>query len=359
MPRIIFENNSQSEFLRNVKLKNDLSTNYLAVLCQVSPRTIRDWLRGKLTISEKAFRILVTKFSLEIPNNIKIVGDYWYTTKGGKKGALKRFELYGSLGTPEGRRKGGIISQSRRREDPEKYKLLGCNIKKEFKIEKPSLDLAEVTGIILGDGAITNDQLTVSLSSIVDRSYSKFVRCLIRSVFNEHPKIRERLSHHVIVHTLSGAGLVEELERFGFKRGNKVKQQVDFPVWIWQNVEFQKACVRGLMDTDGGCYFHKHKSNGLVYRNFGMCFTNKSLPIVQSVAKVLKSLGLKFSLTNSGTQIYIYSFEEIKKYFNLIGSHNQKNIDKFEFYLNQKSHRVIFNKVGCESGLISDLGKVV
>lgn len=69
--------------------------------------------------------------------------DFWYVTKGARKGALRRLELYGDLGTPEGRRKGGINSQLRRKENPEKYRLLGCNLRKKFKIEKSSIEFAE------------------------------------------------------------------------------------------------------------------------------------------------------------------------------------------------------------------------
>lgn len=79
-----------------------------------------------------------------------------------------------------------------------------------------------------------------------------------------------------------------------------------------------------------------------------------SLPIVRSVAKVLKSLGLKFSITKHGTRIYIYSLKEIKNYFSLIGSNNPKNNEKFNLYLNEKTHRV-----GCGSGLTGDPGKIV
>lgn len=77
-----------------------------------------------------------------------------------------------------------------------------------------------------------------------------------------------------------------------------------------------------------------------MYQNFGMSFANKSLPIVRSVAKVLELVGLEFSITKGGTRIYIYSFEEIKNYFNLIGSNNPKNWKKFNYYLNQKTHRL-------------------
>lgn len=345
MPRIIFKDHNQTEFLSKIKLLSGLSTAELSVFCGVSARTFRDWLRGKFSISERALLALTNKFSLSLPQNIEVVGDFWYTAKGARKGALRRLELYGPPGTQEGRKKGGIISQLRRKANPDYYKLLGCNLRKDFKTIKPSVDFAEVAGIILGDGGISTGQLRISVSSIVDRDYAKYVTHLFERIFGYKPSWCERNDCNAIDLILSGVNLVEELEKLDFVKGDKVKHQVDFPSWIWGNIEFQKACVRGLMDTDGGCYFHKHKTNGLVYRNFGMCFANKSLPIVQSVARVLKSLGLKFSIAKNGTQIYIYSFEEIKKYFNLIGSHNPKNWRKFNLYLSEKTHRV-----GCERG---------
>lgn len=340
MPRIIFQDNNQSQFIKNVKEANGLSNKELASLCGVHERTFRDWMRSKYSISEKAFKILAAKYGSPLPKNIKIVDDYWYVTKGARKGALRRNKLYGPPGSVASRIKGGIISQSRRRTDPNKYRLLGCNVKKDFKVDEPSLAFAEAAGIILGDGGITAYQLRITLSSIVDRPYTLFVISLFQKVFGEKPTSHDCSCCNSIDLTISGVGLVEELERWGFVRGDKVKHQIDFPQWIWKNQEFQKACVRGLMDTDGGCYFHKHKVNGLIYRNFGMCFANKSLPLVQSMARVLKLLGLKFSVAKNGTQIYIYSFEEIKKYFRMIGSSNPKNHRKFKLYLNEKTHRV-------------------
>lgn len=341
MPRIIFSKNSQIGYLKSIKEISGFNSNQLAVICGVVGRSFRDWARGKFSISQIALIGLQNKFpEVEVPKSIRVVDDYWYTAKGGRKGALRRMELYGPPGTPEGRIKGGSVSQLRRKENPEKYKLLGCNIKKNFDIRSPSVKFAEASGIILGDGCISSHQVRISVSSLVDQKYAIFIQKLFKEVFQERPSLTERVKSHTLDLTLSGIGLVEELRRWGFVQGDKVRQQVRFPEWIWKNVQFQKACIRGLMDTDGGCYFHKHKTNGLVYRNFGMCFTNKSLPLVQSMAQVLKSLGLKFSITNNRTQIYIYSFEEIKKYFSLIGSNNPKNNKKFNLYLNEKTHRV-------------------
>lgn len=341
MLRVIFQDNNQSEFVKTVKEISGISNEGLAFLCGVHGRTFRDWVRSKYSISEKAFKILVNKYHLPIPKNIKVAEDYWYVTKGAREGALKRLQLYGPLGTTDGRRKGGRNSQIKRKENPEKYRLLGCNVRKEFKIKKLTVDFAEVAGIILGDGAISNNQLRISVSSLVDRGYAQFISTLFNEVFGMKPSWVEREECHTINLTISGVNLVENLEKWGFIRGNKVIHQVNFPNWIWEDVEFQKACIRGLMDTDGGCYFHKHKCNGILYQHFGMSFANKSFPIVHSMAKVLKSLGFKFSLANKETQIYLYSFKEIKKYFQLIGSNNPKNWKKFNYFLNQKTHRIL------------------
>lgn len=341
MGRVIFHGTEQINFLKEIKLLSRLNSNQLGLLCRVSGRTMRDWLRGKYNISDKALQILIKQFNLQIPKNLKVVNDYWYVKKGARKGALRRMELYGPPGTPDGRSKGGKVSQLRRKENPDYYNLLGCNLRKEIQTLKLSTKFAEVAGIILGDGGISNYQLRITVSSIVDREYARYIINLFEEIFGCKPTWSERSDCHAINLTISSINLIEELEKWGFIPGDKVKHQVSFPVWIWNNFEYQKACVRGLMDTDGGCYFHKHKTNGLIYKNFGMCFTNKSLPLVQSVAQVLKSVGLKFSKAKKGTQIYIYSFEEIKKYFQLIGSHNPKNWKKYNYYLNQRTHRVI------------------
>src|SRR2546421_160816 len=146
MSRVIFKNGDQDIFLKNLKLSSNLTTIQLADLCQVSSRTFRDWLRGKYSISEAALKTLSEKLLCALPKDIEVVQDYWYLVKGARKGTLRRMELYTALGTPEGRKKGGINSQVKRKEKPEKYKLLGCLMRKEFKIEQVSVELAEATG---------------------------------------------------------------------------------------------------------------------------------------------------------------------------------------------------------------------
>jgi transcriptional regulator with XRE-family HTH domain len=235
--RVIFQGNDQGDFLEEIKILSGLKVDEIALICGVSPRTFRDWMRNKFTITETALKSLCNRLDIPIPSNIKIVDNYWYVYKGARLGAAKRFELYGHLGTPEGRKLGGINSQIRRKENPEKYRLLNCNIRKQFKIKIPSTEFAEVAGIILGDGAITNDQIRISLSGIVDRDYSEFVANLFTEVFSERPSILEYKYKNTLEILISGIQLVEELERWGFRRGHKVRNQVNFPNWIWNNLE--------------------------------------------------------------------------------------------------------------------------
>ena len=107
---------------------------------------------------------------------------------------------------------------------------------------------------------------------------------------------------------------------------------------ILPRLQFQKACVRGLMDTDGGVYFHRHISNGIRYRNFGLSFCSHSLPLIQGMARILKKQHFKFSVQNQ-IKIYMYTLSEVERYFREIGTHNPKNMQRLRFYL-QKSTRI-------------------
>jgi hypothetical protein len=342
MARVILPKGTQSSWLKELTEKTKLNSEEMARICGVSSRTFRDWKREKFTISESALLKLSNHFALSLPENIKIVSNFWYVTKGARKGALKRMEIYGPPGTPEGRKKGGKISQLRRKENPGKYKALGCIIRKDFSGIQKSKDLAEALGIILGDGGITPYQVIVTLDRKTDREYAAFVQNLFERIFGERPSFRERYDDNSINLTLSGIGLVERLSNLGVGKGNKILRQVDFPKWIWGNMDYQIACVRGLFDTDGCIYFHYHWTKGIRYRNLGFCFTSFSVPLLTSFYKVLQKAKIK-SYPKSG-RIYIYDFLEIEKYFKIFGSSNPKHTEKFVYH--QENSRVLEKKQG-------------
>lgn len=324
MPRIKFKKGAQARFLLSLGRQSGLTWSELAKRIRIHSRSLQDWRREKYTISEKAFKKLLAlgEGKIAIPA-YEVLPDFWSVEKAAHRGGLVVAEKYGGPGTPEGRRRGGRMSQEQRRRNPEKYRQLGCNVRKIFVKPPYSEELAELIGILLGDGAINNYQVRVTLNRNVDRKYAIFVRNLMRNVLGERPSFMERNEDNTISLTISGAGLVEVLEQIGLRRGNKVAHQVDFPEWLRSKRSYEIACVRGLFDTDGGLYFH-HKVQR-VY--LGWCFASASKPLLQSVMNVLLSLG--FNVKKAGERkIYMYSLEHILRYMHVVGSHNPKNADK-------------------------------
>lgn len=337
MGRVVFPKGKQTIWINQILKKTKLSINDLAKICKVSSRTIRDWRREKFTISEDTLLQLNKKFNITIPSRIKYLKDYWYVIKGAKKGALKRMELYGPPGTLEGRRKGGIISQLRREQHPELYP--NCISKKKFIEPKKSSQLAELVGIILGDGGITSYQLKISLNKETEPEYIKFVSNLLKKTFGETPTkyYYSGRAKKVCILTINGINLIKVLHKLGLKKGNKILLQVSVPKWIENNHEYSKACLRGLIDTDGCVYYHKHKTRGFSCYNIGLTLTNHSRPLVEFAHKVLLKYGFASKLKQRS--IYLYREKEVIKYFNIIKSHNAHNIKRLEEYLEVKNSR--------------------
>ena len=236
-------------------------------------------------------------------------------------------EKFFKLGTIESRIKGGNISQERRRQDPEKYRSLGCKVRKVFRAPEYSAAFAELVGIILGDGAISNYQVRITLDRWRDRDYAVFVADLMVNVLGVAPSLAVRECDNTISLTLSGIALVEMLENFGMKRGNKIVHQVSFPQWVKNDLELSVACVRGLFDTDGGLYFHQKNKK----KYLGWCFASRSAPLLADVQNTLRKMDFNVK-KSGGYKLYMYRLSSIERYLYLVGSHNPKNSRKVEFY---------------------------
>lgn len=336
MARIKFNKGKQEIFFDSVRAKSNLFWSEIAKKCSVSTRTLHDWRIGKHNADYNTVRSLSKKYEIPLIN-CKKIDTYWYVHKGASLGGKARYEQYGPVGTVEDRRKGGKISQANRRDDPEKYRRMGCNVRKIFNKPSYSEELAEMVGIIMGDGSISNYQIRVTLDRKVDREYALFVSKIIHNVLNEKPTWSER--DGVIELVLSGAGLVDMLEALGLKRGNKITNQIKIPDWIFSKSIYQRACLRGLFDTDGSIYKHI-KSSGIY---IGWTFTSYSLPIIYGVIKILNNHDFKFSASNKHRSLYMYSLGEVIKYMDIIKSSNPKHTKKVEKHKKYKKRRVAPN----------------
>ena len=318
-PRLKFKKDEQKLFLNKILLDNKIGASDLAKITSASPRTIRDWCNQKYNISEKAVLTICKVYSADLPPNMNQLKYLWQIESLLKcvKGGQSCYRLYGNFSTPEGRRLGGHRALQILRE-----KGLAAWISKPYTTPKKSTTLAEFVGIMLGDGGITETQATITLNTIADKQYIKFVTDLGDKLFGQKPKIAPRKDCLATNLRYSGINLVNYLLKIGLKPGDKVKHQVGVPDWILKSTKYKVACLRGLMDTDG-CISkctHKYRSKSYTYLN--PCFANRSKPLLDFVTNTLSELKLHPSV--AGERIWLYNKQSVINYFKIVGSSNYR-----------------------------------
>jgi intein/homing endonuclease len=189
-------------------------------------------------------------------------------------------------------------------------------------MEKSS-QLAELVGIILGDGSFyisnNNHELDIAFN-LSEISYLQFVRVLIIDIIREVPKIRYD-KHAKCVHLrLSKKKPVQDILSNSIKKpGNKIMNRVTIPNWIKHNRRFSIACLRGLIDTDGSFYYLKPQWPNLVQ----LSFKNNNSTLLKDVRGLFISLGFNPSRI-FGNRVVLTRQDEIRRYLKEIGTNNKK-----------------------------------
>lgn len=322
--RVKFPKGKQKKFLQKATSVLRIKQSELAEISGICDRTLRDWKREKYIISLNSAKAICKKMRIGLPRNIRILPEYWSVGKASRLGGRRCVELYGPPGTPEGRRKGGLNTQTKFRSDPELAKRIGFIQRKKINYPEESPALAEFIGIMLGDGGVRNDhQITVSFNPKQDLEYARYIQNLIKKLFGISSTItvRDQRSRGDVV--VTGKNLVEFLDQHGISKGDKIARQVDVPKWIWRSEKFKIACLRGLMDTDGGLYHHKYRVNGKEYVYLKMCFTSYSQPLLKSATTILENLELSPKNT-AKHRVYLYSLAQLRRYFTIVNTSNPR-----------------------------------
>lgn len=147
-----------------------------------------------------------------------------------------------------GQMKGGLLAPPPR---PRKPRVLA----------RPSEDLAEIMGLMLGDGSVYINPrygaytIRICGHSHLDREYLLgFVSSIFERTFGIKLNYREHKNRKELFAYKQSKDLVHTLMIYGFPPGNKKKNNVGIPNWIMKNSKFLRACIRGLVDTDGSIY---------------------------------------------------------------------------------------------------------
>jgi len=318
----------QIQYFQTIEKISGYNQERLADLLGVVSRSYRDWRKGKFSIPLSTTQIVEQSFNVPFPVKKDKALLVWKKIKQGAshKGGLARFRKYGSPGTRVGRIKGGC------------HALAILRARGVIPYEKPfysptgySNQLAEFVGILLGDGHIGKGQWSITLNDTADKKYAEYVVELISKLFSFSPSILHRENIHVLVIYGGGLQSIAYMEKIGLRVGNKVKQQIDVPLWIKQNKQYSKECLRGLMETDGGIFLHKYTVNKKKYSYRKLCFSNRSIPLLQFVYNTLVSLGLTPKLIDKveNKKVWLYNQTEVKQYIQKIGVHNPRMLVNF------------------------------
>lgn len=326
--RVAFPSGKQRAFLLGARKNAKLPWSLFAARLKVSTRTLSDWKREKYSISLGALQTIVKLAHVKIPSDIEIKNPFWYTTKGAKAGGFAVYKKYGRVGGNNLERWRKQWYEWWQKEGKyQKHPIIG--VSKSIRRPRFSKELAEFVGIMIGDGGITKAQLTITLNSKTDRQYAYFVKTLVEKLFNVPAALRKRKNQLTLDLVISRKKLVDFCHNaLGLNVGNKLKQGLDIPDWIRQRLELQKACLRGLVDTDGCIFNEVHRINRKVYSYKRLNFVSYSPKLRDSVVHIFETLEMSPKIRNNRC-VQIEDKEQIRRYFKIIGTHNPKHMRRF------------------------------
>lgn len=290
--RCSFDPEFQKEIIELCKQYNQFTWKEFAEQFDISKFTLRyTWRNGKSTLPYTAVKKLIQLLPASVRSRIidSIVGTknpFWGQKVGGSRTV------------------------------PEEIRLPSTD----------SLDFAEFYGILLGDGCVYSNlnSFCISSDSLLDKHYvfSRVVP-LIGKLFGEQPKTYFSKTERSIRIIFNRKLATRFLVRFGFPRGKKSSSEVKIPSEFQNNSELLKACIRGLVDTDGSICPHPNSK-------IMLDLTTKMPDLLKSCFEAFVDLGLEPSLSQEG--IYLYGEGKVGKYFKEIGSSNMKHRLKHNVY---------------------------
>ncbi|MFA7252572.1 MAG: LAGLIDADG family homing endonuclease [Candidatus Paceibacterota bacterium] len=242
----------------------------------------------------------------------------------GSLGGLARFRKHGNFGTPEGRRLGGLRSLKTHKLKPSGFIQL-----KKIIIPRRSSNLAELLGILIGDGHLSRYQVLFTTNSDTDSEHAQYVSLLFNKLFSINTLIKKRKNKKAVDIIVSSANLVRYLNKLGMPIGNKLTIGLKVPLWIKRNRSFSRAFIRGLFDTDGCVFIDTHKYKDRTYRYLGWTFTSYDDKFLNEIKELLVNFGFNPTLTSKQRSVYLRKQSEIKEYFDLIGTSNLKHKSRF------------------------------
>jgi len=182
-----------------------------------------------------------------------------------------------------------------------------------IKIDYPPLtkngDLAELIGVVLGDGYIgkfPRTEILAIFSNLNNLGFIKRYSFLVEKIFNK----KASLGKHSGNCTKISIYQKDISKRLNIRVGPRKNQNIKIPGWILKNKEYLKRYLRGLYEAEGTFCIHKPTYT------YKFIFTNRNESLLENVYRALKILG--FHPHGSKYKIQISKREEVYKIKDLL-----------------------------------------
>jgi len=200
-------------------------------------------------------------------------------------------------------------------------------------LHKKKERLAELLGIILGDGNLHKEYNRVTIvGSLEDKYYyDAHVIPLIKSLFNINPKLKKRNDRNAFYIYFYSKEIIDYLTKnIGLIRGNKVNAEV--PFIIKNNKELIPHFLRGLFDTDGCLKFSKQTKNKNYYPRIQYCFLDAKF--VWQVKELIEKIDFNFSTYkdkrfNGLVYFLISGKNNLEKWIKIVNTNNPVHKTKY------------------------------
>ncbi|MFA6269339.1 MAG: LAGLIDADG family homing endonuclease [archaeon] len=288
--RLKFKSGMQKEFIKQIKQKSGLTWQRLAEFVNLSEHTLRvDWATEVSTVPLSCAKNLLDKVPFE---SWEIIQSQWVD-----KVLVKNW----------GQKKAG-----------------GKN-KKVLVVPTKSEGLAEVFGVILGDGNLNPKTITIT-GNLYEKAHHKYISGKIQKLFGLKACTYNSKRCKATNLLINSVEFVKYFRANGFMIGDKIKNKSSLPRWIFEKEEYACGALRGLLDTDGGIY-QKQKN----YKRAIIEFQTESSDIRCNICELLRKVG--FTPSKSDVNVRIQKQEEVRRFLSLVGCANPKNIMRCKYFI--------------------------
>ena len=194
--------------------------------------------------------------------------------------------------------------------------------------------LAELVGALLGDGNIFYCtkrnigvyQVKIAGNLTADKKYHSHLKNIALDLFGMRASevlVTKRNERFLV---FSSKALVEYFAKMGLQAGDKIKNQVTIPLWVWKKDYTLRTCLRGLIDTDGSIFRMSQRDSGLLR----ISFTNYNKRLLNDAHHAFRKLGFSPTKIIQNKRFFISRQGNIAKYLKEIGFSNNKHEIRFK-----------------------------